>query len=632
MAKKQFKAESKRLLDLMIHSIYSNREIFLREILSNASDAIDKLCYRGLTDREVGLSRDDFYIEILPDREARTITVRDNGIGMDRQSLEENLGTIASSGSLQFKKEIAGQEGADDTDIIGQFGVGFYSAFIVSDKVTVITRPYGSDVAYKWVSSGADGYTITECARDTAGTDVIMHLKEDTEDDKYSEFLEEYRLRSLVKKYSDYIRWPIKMMVTKSRPVEVGEGEDKKTEYEQYSEVDTLNSMVPIWHRPKSEVTSEEYADFYREKCGDFEAPLTTIRVSTEGLTSYEALLFIPARTPYNYYSNDYQKGLQLYSSGVLIMENCADLLPEHFRFVKGVVDSPDVSLNISREMLQQDRQVRTIATNIEKKIRRELEKLLESDREKYESFFAQFGLQLKYGTVGDYGAHKDQLRDLLLFYSSTQEKPVTLKEYVARMPEDQKEIYYACGDSVQKIANLPQTEAIRDRGWEILYLTDEVDEFVMQILHDQDGKELKNVNAAELPESEEEKKAAKEKEEQSGELLAFLKETLKDKVSDVQISSKLKSHPVFLSSTGEVTLEMEKYFAQMKMEDAPKAQRVLELGADHPMFNKLQQAFSGDRDRAAKLAQLLYQQASLIAGFAIEDPTAYTDLVCELL
>ncbi|SCJ44892.1 High temperature protein G [Anaerotruncus sp. 2789STDY5834896] len=632
MAKKQFKAESKRLLDLMIHSIYSNREIFLREILSNASDAIDKLCYRGLTDREVGLSRDDFYIEILPDREARTITVRDNGIGMDRQSLEENLGTIASSGSLQFKKEIAGQEGADDTDIIGQFGVGFYSAFIVSDKVTVITRPYGSDVAYKWVSSGADGYTITECTRDTAGTDVIMHLKEDTEDDKYSEFLEEYRLRSLVKKYSDYIRWPIKMMVTKSRPVEVGEGEDKKTEYEQYSEVDTLNSMVPIWHRPKSEVTSEEYADFYREKCGDFEAPLTTIRVSTEGLTSYEALLFIPARTPYNYYSNDYQKGLQLYSSGVLIMENCADLLPEHFRFVKGVVDSPDVSLNISREMLQQDRQVRTIATNIEKKIRRELEKLLESDREKYESFFAQFGLQLKYGAVGDYGAHKDQLRDLLLFYSSTQEKPVTLKEYVARMPEDQKEIYYACGDSVQKIANLPQTEAIRDRGWEILYLTDEVDEFVMQILHDQDGKELKNVNAAELPESEEEKKAAKEKEEQSGELLAFLKETLKDKVSDVQISSKLKSHPVFLSSTGEVTLEMEKYFAQMKMEDAPKAQRVLELGADHPMFNKLQQAFSSDRDRAAKLAQLLYQQASLIAGFAIEDPTAYTDLVCELL
>ena len=632
MAKKQFKAESKRLLDLMIHSIYSNREIFLREILSNASDAIDKLCYRGLTDREVGLSRDDFYIEILPDREARTITVRDNGIGMDRQSLEENLGTIASSGSLQFKKEIAGQEGADDTDIIGQFGVGFYSAFIVSDKVTVITRPYGSDVAYKWISSGADGYAITECTRDTAGTDVIMHLKEDTEDDKYSEFLEEYRLRSLVKKYSDYIRWPIKMMVTKSRPVEVGEGEDKKTEYEQYSEVDTLNSMVPIWHRPKSEVTSEEYADFYREKCGDFEAPLTTIRVSTEGLTSYEALLFIPARTPYNYYSNDYQKGLQLYSSGVLIMENCADLLPEHFRFVKGVVDSPDVSLNISREMLQQDRQVRTIATNIEKKIRRELEKLLESDREKYESFFAQFGLQLKYGTVGDYGAHKDQLRDLLLFYSSTQEKPVTLKEYVARMPEDQKEIYYACGDSVQKIANLPQTEAIRDRGWEILYLTDEVDEFVMQILHDQDSKELKNVNAAELPESEEEKKAAKEKEEQSGELLAFLKETLKDKVSDVQISSKLKSHPVFLSSTGEVTLEMEKYFAQMKMEDAPKAQRVLELGADHPMFNKLQQAFSSDRDRAAKLAQLLYQQASLIAGFAIEDPTAYTDLVCELL
>ena len=635
MAKKQFKAESKRLLDLMIHSIYSNREIFLRELVSNASDAIDKLCYRSLTDEGVGLSRGDFEIRITPDREGRTLTVSDNGVGMDKKSLEENLGTIARSGSLQFKQDIAGQEGADDTDIIGQFGVGFYSAFIVSDKVTVISRAYGEETGYKWQSSGADGYTIAECERSAPGTDVIMHLKPDTEDEQFGEFLEEYRLRQLVKKYSDYIRWPIKMLCHKTRPVEKPEGEeadDQAPAYESYEEDETLNSMVPIWHKPKGEVGEEDYAAFYKEKFGDYQDPLKSIRVSAEGLTaSYEALLFIPARTPYNYYSADYEKGLQLYSRGVLIMEKCADLLPEHFRFVQGVVDSQDISLNISREMLQQDRQVRTIAQSLEKKIKRELSKLMEEDREKYEAFFAQFGLQLKYGVVGEYGAHKDLLADLLLFYSSTEGKPVTLKEYVSRMKEGQEHIYYACADSVEKAANLPQTEYVRDKGWEVLYLTDEVDEFVMQVLHEQDGHELKSVSDADTV-SEEEKKAAEEETKAHGELLDFLKEALKDKVSDVRISPKLGSHPVSLTSEGGVTLEMEKYFAQMKMDEAPKAQRVLELGASHPVFAKLEAAYKGDRERAEKLALLLYEQASLIAGFPVENPTAYTDLVCELL
>ncbi len=635
MAKKQFKAESKRLLDLMIHSIYSNREIFLRELVSNASDAIDKLCYRSLTDEGVGLSRGDFEIRITPDKEGRTLTVSDNGIGMDKKSLEENLGTIARSGSLQFKQDIAGQEGADDTDIIGQFGVGFYSAFIVSDKVTVISRAYGEETGYKWQSSGADGYTIVECERSAPGTDVIMHLKPDTEDEQFGEFLEEYRLRQLVKKYSDYIRWPIKMLCHKTRPVERPEGEEADGQapaYESYEEDETLNSMVPIWHKPKSEVGDEEYASFYKEKFGDYQDPLKSIRVSAEGLqASYEALLFIPARTPYNYYSADYEKGLQLYSSGVLIMEKCADLLPEHFRFVQGVVDSQDISLNISREMLQQDRQVRTIAQSLEKKIKRELAKLMEEDREKYEAFFAQFGLQLKYGVASEYGAHKDLLSDLLLFYSSTEGKPVTLKEYVSRMKEGQEHIYYACADSVEKAANLPQTEYVRNKGWEVLYLTDEVDEFVMQILHEQDGHELKSVGDADTA-SEEEKKAAEEETKAHGELLDFLKEALKDKVSDVRISPTLGSHPVTLASEGGVTLEMEKYFAQTRMEDAPKAQRVLELGTSHPVFAKLEAAYKDDRERAEKLALLLYEQASLIAGFPVENPTAYTDLVCELL
>lgn len=642
MQKKQFKAESKRLLDLMIHSIYTNHEIFLRELISNASDAIDKLCYLSLTDENVGMSRGDFAIQIKPDKEARTLTVSDNGIGMDKESLEENLGVIAKSGSLQFKQDLAQKEAdspKSDIDIIGQFGVGFYSAFMVSDTVTVISRAYGSDTAYQWVSSGADGYTITECEKDTVGTDIIMKLKEDTEDEKYSRFLDQYTLRSLIKKYSDYIRYPIRMDVEKSRPVEKADDaadteksdEDKAPEYETYIENETLNDMVPIWHKQKSEVTEEEYNQFYKEKFFDYENPVETIHVSTEGVVSYEALLFIPSRTPYDYYTKEYEKGLQLYSSGVLIMDKCADLLPEHFRFVKGVVDSQDLSLNISREMLQQNRQVQVIASSIEKKIKRELLKMLENEREKYEGFYKNFGLQLKYGVVGEYGAHKDNLKDLLLFYSSTEQKMVTLAEYASRMKEDQKFVYYACGETTGKVDRLPQTEAIKDKGCEILYLTDEVDEFVMQILHDVDGKEIKSVNSEDVTD-ESDRKNAEDKTKENQELLNFVKESLNGQVKEVKISEKLKSHPVCLSSEGGISLEMEKYFAQMHTENGMKAERVLELNAGHPMFAALSAAYAEDKERAAKISQVLYNQALLIAGFSVEDPTAYADLVCGLI
>lgn len=635
MEKQQFKAESKRLLDLMIHSIYTNREIFLRELISNASDAEDKLCYLALTDENVGMTRDDFEIRITADKDNRTLTVSDNGIGMDKKALEDNLGVIAKSGSLQFKQEHAGEEGnANDVDIIGQFGVGFYSAFMVSDKVTVVSRAYGSDTAYCWESEGEDGYTITECEKDTVGTDVIMHIKADGEEDKYSEFLEEYMLRSLIKKYSDYIHFPIKMDVTKSRPVEKSEGEEDKDEapkYETYTETETLNSMVPLWHKNKSEVTQEEYNSFYKDMFMDYEDPILTISVKTDGIVSYEALLFVPSRTPYDYYTKDYEKGLRLYSSGVMIMEKCADLLPEHFRFVKGVVDSQDLSLNISREMLQQDRQLKSIASSIEKKIKRELLKLMKDDREKYEKFFESFGLQLKYGVVNEFGANKEMLRDLLIFRTSESDKPITLKEYEERMKSEQKYVYYACGETAAKIAALPQTEYVREKGYEILYLTDEVDEFVMQMLHDVNGKEIKSVNDDDIADDGDKEKSEKA-DEANKELLDFMKETLGSEVVKVKISNKLKNHPVFLTSEGGITLEMEKYFAKMKTEGTMKAQKVLELNGEHKMFEALKDAFANDKEKAAKLTKLLYSQALLIAGFSLENPTEYADLVCSLV
>lgn len=633
MAKKQFKAESKRLLDLMIHSIYSNRDIFLRELISNASDAIDKLCYQSLTDENVRLSRGDFKIELHADKEAGTLTVSDNGIGMDKASLEENLGVIAKSGSLAFKKEIDGAEHADAADIIGQFGVGFYSAFMVSDEVTVISRPYGSETAYKWVSSGADGYTITECTRNGVGTDVIMKLKQGTEQDEYAQYLDEYTIRRLVKKYSDYIRWPIVMETTHTRKIEKeGEDENAEPEFETYTEPETLNSMVPLWHKNQKDVTEEEYAAFYAEKFGLYDKPLKTIRVSTEGVVSYEALLFLPSATPYDYYSKEYEKGLQLYSSGVMIMDKCADLIPEHFRFVRGVVDTQDVSLNISREMLQQSAQVRAIRNSIEKKIKRELAKMLENERDAYETFFHNFGLQLKYGVVNEYGANKDLLKDLLLFYSSTEEKLVTLKEYISRTKEAQKDIFYACGETVAKAAALPQAEAVRAKGYEVLYLTDEIDEFVMQMLGDEEEKTLRNVRDYKEDVSDEEKAKQEQQQEALSGMLQFMRESLDGEVSNVTLSHTLGKHPVCLSSEGGVTLEMERYFAQMRNGDAPRAQRVLEVNPEHPLCEKIKSIYESNADTAKKYTQLLYNQALLMAGFEIENPTAYTDLLCSLL
>ncbi|MCR4924704.1 MAG: molecular chaperone HtpG [Clostridiales bacterium] len=633
MAKKQFKAESKRLLDLMINSIYTNKEIFLRELISNASDAVDKLAYRALTDDKVGIKREDFAIHITPDKENRTLTVSDNGIGMKKEELEENLGVIAKSGSFAFKNEVKGEENKQDNiDIIGQFGVGFYSAFMVSDKVTVISKAYGEDTAYKWESSGADGYTVTECEKENFGTDVIMHIKEDNQDEDYTKYLEEYQLRMLIKKYSDYIHYPIKMEVTKNRKVENSDGEDKEPVYESYKEEETLNSMVPLWHRNKKDITQEEYDNFYKEKFYDYENPICHIHLSTEGVVSYEALIYIPSKMPYDYFTKEYKKGLQLYSSGVMIMDKCEDLVPEHFRFIKGVVDSQDLSLNISREMLQQDRQLKAISSSLEKKIKRELSKMLENEREKYEQFFKNFGLQLKYGTVNQYGQNKELLKDLLLFYSSTQQKMVTLEEYASRMKEEQKYVYYACGETVTKIDSLPQVESIRDKGYEILYLTDDVDEFVMQILHDVNGKEIKSVNNDDAVEDKTNDEKIKKETEENRSLLDFLKESLKDKVKDVVISKKLKSHPVCLSSEGNITLEMEKYFSQLQKNSEVKAERVLEINASHPMFETLTNAYNNDKDRAGKIAEVLYNQALLIAGFPIENPTEYADLVCELL
>ncbi|MCD7857608.1 MAG: molecular chaperone HtpG [Clostridiales bacterium] len=638
MEKKEFKAESKRLLDLMINSIYTHKEIFLREIISNASDAIDKLAYKSLTDDSVGMSRSDFKIRITIDKDARTLTVSDNGIGMNAAELEERLGTIANSGSFQFKHDMAEAENIseNDVDIIGQFGVGFYSAFMVADEITVVSRPYGSEEAFQWVSNGAEGYEIGEGQRDGVGTDVIMHIKPDTEEEKYGDYLEQYRIQSLIKKYSDYIHYPIEMMMTHSRQKELPEDapEDAKAEWEDYEELETLNSMVPIWQRNQEDVKQEEYDSFYSDKFNDYSKPLSTLRVSVDGNVSYTALLFIPGQVPMDFYTRDFEKGLQLYSSGVLIMDKCADLLPEHFRFVKGVVDTPDVSLNLSREMLQHDRQLKVIARNLEKKIKAELEKMLKDRREDYEKFWTAFGPQIKYGVYSDYGAHKEMLQDLLMFASSANEKGTTLAEYKERMPEEQEFIYYAVGSDAVQLGKMPQAERILDKGYEILYLTDDVDEFTVQALEEYDGKKLKSINDEDaLPETEEEKKAAEEKAEESKDVMEFLKNTLGDKIKEARVSKILKSHAVCMTSDGPITLEMEKSLKAHNQDMMGfKAERVLEVNPDAPVFQALKDAIANDEEKAKKYAELLYDQALLIAELPLEDPAGYSDLVCSLM
>ena len=636
MEKQQFKAESQRLLDLMINSIYTHKEIFLREIISNASDAIDKLAYTALTDDKVGINRDEFAITITRDPENRTLTVSDNGIGMSKEEMIENLGTIAKSGSLGFKQAM---EKNEDIDIIGQFGVGFYSAFMVASSITVISRKYGEDKAWKWVSDGADGYTIEETEKDAPGTDVIMTLKADTEDEKYSEYLEEYEIRSLIRKYSDYIRYPIRMEVTKSRPVEEpkdenAEGEENKApKYESYTEMETLNSMVPIWQRDKKDVTEEEYETFYRDKFFDYNKPLRTIHYNVEGNVSFKALLYIPGKAPYDFYTKDYKRGLQLYSSGVLIMDNCEDLLPEHFRFVRGVVDSQDLSLNISREMLQHNRQLTIIARNIEKKIKSELKAMLENDREKYEEFYAAFGRQLKYGTVSDYGAHKEATQDLLLFYSHKEGKLISLKEYVDAMAEGQDKIYYAPGENKERLSKLPQVETLTKRGYDVLLFTEDVDEFVPQTLMTYMEKPFCNVSTEDLGlQTEEEKKQAEEKAEEMKGLLTFVKETLGDQVKEVKLSSELGSHPVCMTPAEGMSFEMEKYMKRANPEFAFPVGRVLELNPEHEAVQAMQKAMTEDPEKAKDYAKLLCYQAQLMAELPLDDPYAYTELVCRLM
>lgn len=636
MAKKQFKAESKRLLDLMINSIYTNREIFLRELISNASDAVDKLAYKALTDDQVGLDRSDFRIALTVDKAGRTLTVDDNGVGMTKEELEKNLGTIARSGSLQFKEEMEADK-ADGVDIIGQFGVGFYSAFMVADQVAVRSKAYDSDEAWEWRSAGADGYTVEPCDKSAVGTEVILHIKPDTDEDKFSEYLEEHRLQELVKKYSDYVHTPIRMEVTKSRQKEkpADAPEDYKPEWEEYTEVDTLNSMVPLWQRPKAKVKSEEYAQFYREKFGDWEEPLCTIPVSVEGQLEYKALLFIPSHAPYDYYSKDYEKGLQLYSSGVLIMDKCPEVVPDHFSFVKGVVDSQDLPLNISRETLQHTRALHLMEANVEKKVKAELLKLQKDDREKYLKFWKGFARQLKYGTVNGYGEKKEVLQDLLMFPSSKGDGLTTLKEYVERMPEGQESIFYLSAESVEMAKALPQAERVLDKGYEILYFTDQADEFVAQTLMKYADKPFKDASSADaLPETDEEKQAAEKKAEANRPVLDFVKETLGDKVFDVRISKVLRSGAVCLTADGPMSLEMEKYFQKLGGEEAQymKAQRVLELNADSPAYSALAVAVAQDPEKAKKYAELLYDQALIIAGLPVEDTARYTELVCQLM
>ena len=625
MEKKAFKAESQRLLDLMIHSIYTHKEIFLREIISNASDAIDKLCYLSLTDENVGLKREDFAITLSVDKENRTLTVSDNGIGMDADELENNLGVIASSGTYQFRQ---GLDKEAEADVIGQFGVGFYSAFMVADHITVISRKYGQEQAYRWESDGLEGYTIEPCTRDAVGTDIIMHIKPDgdEEPDEYGQYLQEYALRRLVKKYSDYIRFPIKMMMPHSQ-VKEGSPQDKP-EYEEVLAWETLNSMVPLWQRKKADVTREEYDKFYQERFGDPAAPLSVITVSAEGAVTYKALLYIPSQAPSQYYTEDYKPGLQLYASGVMIMDSCADLLPDYFNFVRGVVESPDLSLNISRELLQHDRQLKIISANLEKKIKAELERMLRDDREKYETFYRSFGRQLKLCALDNYGARKEQLQDLLLFYSSTEKKPVTLAEYVSRMQPEQKFIYFASGDTVDAIDHMPQTELLKDHNMEILYFTDKADEFLPDMLQKYQGKPFRSAIDGDLELGDEQKPDETDSHQES---FAFLKEALGDKVDQVKASTKLKTHPVCLSSGQGITFEMEKYFTAVQPELGMKAKRILEINVDHPAFAAFETARITDPDQAKKYAQILYNQACLIAGLPIENPSAYTDLICSL-
>ena len=626
MAKKQFKAESRRLLDLMINSIYTHKEIFLREIISNASDAIDKLCYLSLTDDKVGLSRGDFRIEISVDKDARSLTVSDNGIGMDKEELENNLGVIASSGSYKFRQETAEKEDAG-IDIIGQFGVGFYSAFMVAQDITVRTRKYGAEQAYEWKSAGADGYTVGVCEKDGVGTDVIMHLKDDTEDEKYSEYLDHYRLYSLVKKYSDYIRYPIRML-TPVQKVKEGSAEDKP-EYEMVEELATVNSMVPLWQRKRSDVSDEEYQKFYSELTREFDKPQRIITVSAEGSVTYKALLFVPGKKPLNFNSEDFEKGLQLYSAGVMIMDKCSALLPEYLRFVRGVVDSPDLSLNISRELLQHDRQLKVIAGNLEKKIRADLEKFRNDDREGYEKFYANYGRSIEYGIVGEGGeTRKEGLKDLLMFYSSTEKKLTTLREYVDRMPESQKYIYYAAGSDIASIDHLPQTELLKDKNYEILYFTGEADEFTVQALRSYADKDFRSAVDGDLGIEDADTEALDEKEE----LMKFVRETLGDKIKDAKVSRRLKTHPVCMTAGEGFSFEVEKYFKNFDMPMPVKADRILELNTKHPDVMAMETALLTDRAKAETYVKILYNQALLIAGLPLEDPSEYTDLVSGLM
>ncbi|QSX07130.1 molecular chaperone HtpG [Sedimentibacter sp. zth1] len=625
MKKKAFKAESKRLLDLMINSIYTHKEIFLRELISNASDATDKLYYNALKSGNTGLSRESLCIDIAIDKEKRTLSIKDNGCGMNTDELEKNLGTIAKSGSLAFKKE---NEKKEDIDIIGQFGVGFYSSFMVSKTVKVFSKAVDSQEAFCWESNGADGYTITPCEKDTNGTEVILYLKDNTEDENYDEYLDEHKIKSITKKYSDYIRYPIKMEIEKQKPVEGKEGE-----FETYKEIETLNSMVPIWRKKSSELTDEDYNNFYKDKFFDYESPLKVIHSSIEGTATYNMMLFIPSKAPYNYYSKEFEKGLQLYSNGVLIMDKCADLLPDHFSFVKGLVDSQDLSLNISREMLQHDRQLKIISTNLEKKIKSELLKMLSNEREKYEQFYKSFGLQLKYGVYNDFGMHKDILQDLIMFHSSSENKLVTLAEYISRMKEEQKFVYYVSGESIAKIEHLPQIELLKDKGYEVLYMTDDIDEFAIKILRNYKEKDFKSISEGDLGlETEEEKKEMAQKSEDNKELFDIMKEALNGKVKEVRLSTRLKSHPVCLSVDGQISLEMEKVLNQMPNDQSIKAEKVLEINANHEIFNKLCGLLANDKDKIKTYAEILYTQALLIEGLSVEDPVAYSNAVCNLM
>ena len=633
MAKKQFKTESKKLLDMMINSIYTHKEIFLRELISNASDAIDKLYFRSLTDGSVEVARDSYEIRLIADKQARTLEVRDNGCGMTREELEQNLGTIAKSGSLDFKKGEAADEPAEKVDIIGQFGVGFYSAFMVSDHITVTSRAFGSDEAWKWESSGVDGYTVEKAEREGFGTSVLLHLRPDAEEENYSEFLEDYRLKGLIRKYSDYIRYPIRMTVERSRRKEGSP--DDAPEYEQYFEDETLNRMIPIWKRDRSEVTDEEYANFYKEKYHDYEDPLRVIRQKAEGVYEYTALMFIPANAPYNYYTRDYEKGLQLYSSGVMIMDKCAELLPDYFSFVKGLVDSADLSLNISRETLQQTHQLKAIAKAVEKKIASELADMLASDREKYRTFFKAFGTQLKYGLYADYGMHRDVLKDLVLFESSASEEPTTLKEYVSRMREDQKKIYFAAGESRSQAELLPQAEAVVKKGCEVLYLTEEVDEFALMMLHEYDGKEFSNVAADELDlGTDDEKETVKKENENNKDMLSFIKDAIGEGVSDVRFTNTLSGHPVSIATEGALSATMEKTLERMPgTENAGvKAEKVLQINMEHPVAEKLKSLYGEDKEKLAKYSKVLYAAARLISGLGVEDPSGLGELITGLM